>query len=245
VSLRFHEISESRHRILNPYDEAKMMLLGELCRLKPGQRILDLACGKGELLARWAQRWGIRGTGVDISEVFTPLARARAEELDVSDRIEIVQADASTYVPEPHAYDIASCVGATWIGGGVTGTIELLRRALRPGGLMLIGEPFWHTIPARYPDWSPEGEFDSLIGLLDAFEAAGCELIEMVVANQDTWDRYVAAQWWTMSDWLRAHPDDPDAEEFRRNLDEARRSHLDSGRRDLGWGVFVLREVTA
>jgi hypothetical protein len=110
---------------------------------------------------------------------------------------------------------------------------------------MLIGEPFWHTIPARYPDWSPEGEFDSLIGLLDTFEAAGCELIEMVVANQDTWDRYVAAQWWTMSDWLRAHPDDPDAEKFRRNLDEARRSHLDSGRRGLGWGVFVLREVTA
>jgi hypothetical protein len=41
----------------------------------------------------------------------------------------------------------------------------------------------------------------------------------------------------------RAHPDDPNAAKFREMLDEARRSHLGTSRRDLGWGVFVLRQA--
>ena len=48
MSLRHHEIAESRHRILNPVTEDKLMLLGEICRLQPGQRQLDL----GRILSR-------------------------------------------------------------------------------------------------------------------------------------------------------------------------------------------------
>jgi cyclopropane fatty-acyl-phospholipid synthase-like methyltransferase len=55
MSLRFHEIAEQNHRILNPFTEEKLMLLGEICELEPGMRQLDLACGKGEMLSRWAK----------------------------------------------------------------------------------------------------------------------------------------------------------------------------------------------
>jgi cyclopropane fatty-acyl-phospholipid synthase-like methyltransferase len=58
MSLRHHEISEAGHRILNPFTEDKLMLLGEVCRLRGGQEQLDLACGKGEMLCRWAERFG-------------------------------------------------------------------------------------------------------------------------------------------------------------------------------------------
>jgi SAM-dependent methyltransferase len=245
MSLRFHEIAEARHRILNPFTEDKLMLLGAVCRLRPGQRILDLACGKGELLARWAAEWGTGGVGVDISEVFVPAARRRVAEFGVADRVEIVHGDASSYRAEPASFDVVACVGATWIGGGVTGTIGLLRPALRSGGLMLIGEPYWIDTPPSYPSWAPEGEFTTLGQLNDAFEAAGMELVEMVLADGDSWDRYVAAQWMTLSDFLREHPDDPEAGELRAFLDDARRSHLDVGRRFLGWGVFVLRAAHA
>ena len=36
MSLRHHEIAEAGHRILNPFTEAKLRLLGEVCRLRPG-----------------------------------------------------------------------------------------------------------------------------------------------------------------------------------------------------------------
>jgi len=77
MSLRFHEISEGNHHILNPYTHAELMQLGEICRLDPTMRQLDLASGKGEMLCQWAQKWGIRGVGVDISKTFLKAARQR------------------------------------------------------------------------------------------------------------------------------------------------------------------------
>lgn len=244
MTLRFHEISESHHRILNPFTEDKLMLLGSVCRLRRDQRMLDLACGKGEALARWSAEWGISGVGVDISDVFVPAARARAAELGVADRIDIVQGDASAYAAEASGFDIVSCIGATWIGKGVVGTIKLLQPALRDGGLMLIGEPYWIDLPPRYPAWAPEGEFGTLVQLNETFESAGMELVEMVLADGNSWDRYEASQWMTLSDYLRDHPDDPDATELRSFLNDSRRSHLEVGRRFLGWGVFVLRAAS-
>jgi SAM-dependent methyltransferase len=245
MSLRHHEIAEAGHRILNPITEDKLMLLGEICRLQEGQRQLDLACGKGEMLTRWAQRWGTGGVGVDVSAVFLDAARERAAELGVADRVRFERGDAGAYEAEAAGYDVVSCIGATWIGDGLAGTIELLRPAMRPGGLMLIGEPYWNE-PA--PEGAPEtrgvgaDDFASLIGTLDRFEAAGMDLVEMVLADGDSWDRYAAEQWFTISDWLRSVPaDHPDAADMREFLDHSRRAHLEFYRRYLGWGVFVLR----
>ena len=247
MSLRHHEIAESGHRILNPITEDKLMLLGDICRLREGQRQLDLACGKGEMLARWSERHGIGGVGVDLSEVFLTAARMRAAELGVAGRLTFERADAGGYEAEPGAFDVVSCIGATWIGGGLAGTVELMRPAMRPGALMLIGEPYW-TEPAPEAAFEAIGagpdDFASLEGTLDRFEAAGMELVEMVLADGDSWDRYAAEQWFTVSDWLRAVPaDHPDAADMREFLAHARRTHLSYQRRYLGWGVFVLREA--
>ncbi|MEV4514768.1 methyltransferase domain-containing protein [Dactylosporangium sp. NPDC049525] len=238
--LRQHEIAEAGHRILNPFTDDKLMLLGEVCRLGPGQRHLDLACGKGEMLSRWADVYGTVGEGVDISEVFLAAAHDRARELGVSDRVTFRHGDAAKDVPDDASYDVVSCIGATWIGGGLAGTVELLRPALRPGGLMLIGEPYWTATP---PGGIPAefAEFTSLLGTLDRLEAAGLSLVEMVLADHDSWDRYAAAQWWTVDEWLRAHPTGPDADTMRRYLEHSRRTHLEYRREFLGWGVFVCR----
>jgi SAM-dependent methyltransferase len=244
MSLRHHEIAETNHRILNPFTDDKLALLGEVCRLRPGQRLLDLACGKGEMLCQWAGRHGIAGVGVDISEVFLSAARARAQELGVADRVRFERGDAGAYAAEPAGFDVVSCLGATWIGGGLTGTLELMRPAVRDDGLLLVGEPYWIGDPpeAAYGSLGlGREEFASLVGTLDRFTAAGCELVEMVLADGDSWDRYVASQWWTISRWLDDNPDDPDHAAMREFLDKARRSHLEYQRDYLGWGVFVLR----
>lgn len=241
--IRQHEISEAEHRILNPFDEEKLMLLGEICRLRAGTQQLDLACGKGEMLCRWAARFGIDGLGIDISEVFLAAARKRAEELGVTGRVRFEHGDAGRFQARAGAYDVVSCIGATWIGGGLAGTLALMRPALRAGGLMLVGEPYWKDPPPAAAlaalHCGPD-DFGSLAGTLDRFEAAGMSLVEMVLADDDTWDRYVASQWWTVRRWLEVHGDDPDAPAMRAFIDDARRAHLEHGRRYLGWGVFVL-----
>lgn len=242
MSLRQHEIAEANHRILDPFSLEKLMLVGEVSRLGEGQRILDLACGKGEMLCQWARRFGIEGLGVDLSPVFLAAAASRAAELEVTDRVRFQQGDAAE--PVPGEFDVVSCLGATWIGGGLVGTLDLMRRSLAPGGLLLVGEPYWISPPPASAVSAlgfPEESCASLVGTLDRIESAGAELVEMVLADADCWDRYVAAQWWTVSEWLRANPSDPEAPGMRDYLVQARRSHLAYQRDYLGWGVFVLR----
>ncbi|GAA3736494.1 SAM-dependent methyltransferase [Micromonospora maritima] len=135
---RSFTVREGDLRVLNPIDEAKLATLGRAVKLAPGAELLDLCSGKGELLCTWARDHGITGTGVDISTVFTAAARDRATELGVADRVRFVHGDAAAYVPA-RPVDVACCVGETWIGGGVPGTLELLDRALRPGGMALVG----------------------------------------------------------------------------------------------------------
>ncbi|ONK13614.1 methyltransferase domain-containing protein [Streptomyces sp. MP131-18] len=248
MTLRYHEIAEARHRILNPLTEAKLDLLGGICGLAPGRRVLDLACGKGEMLSRWARAHGVAGLGVDISEVFLAAARARAADLDVAGQVTFEQADAAAWAAERAGgtpFDVVSCIGATWIGGGLGGTLGLMRPLVADDGLLLVGEIYWaeDTVPAEAHEALGIGPEDcaTLAGTLDRFQEAGCELIEMTLADGDSWDRYAAAQWHTTSDWLRDNPDAEDAAEIRSLLTSSRRAHLAYQRRYLGWGVFVLR----
>jgi hypothetical protein len=46
--------------------------------------------------------------------------------------------DASGYVARAPC-DVVACLGASWIGGGVAGTIALLERSMRPAGWFCWG----------------------------------------------------------------------------------------------------------
>lgn len=241
---RHHTIREGNQRISDPFTDEKLGILGRAIGLRAGDTLLDLASGRGELLCTWARDHGISGTGVDISTVATDLARARAVELGVAERVRFVHGDASVFVADTPV-DVAACIGATWIGDGVPGTVRLLERSLRPGGMVLIGEPYWRREPPSQEaveachaqsvsDWS------DLPGLVLQFHELGWDLVEMVLADQDSWDRYAAAHWLTIRRWLDANPDDELAPAFREELTRDPVAHVRYRREYLGWGVFAL-----
>lgn len=241
---RIFNISESAHRIHNPFTPEKLATLGRALRLEPGTRVLDLGSGSGEMLCTWARDHGISGIGVDMSQLFTGQAKLRAEELGVADRVEFVHGDAAGYVADEQV-GVAACVGATWIGGGVAGTIQLLARSLCKGGLLLIGEPYWRQVPpteeiARHCLAGSISDFLLLPALLASFDSLGYDVVEMVLADQDSWDRYEAAKWLTLRRWLDANLDDDFANEVRGVLNSEPRRYAAYTREYLGWGVFAL-----
>ncbi len=243
---RIFTITESAHRIHNPITPVKLATLGAALRLEPGARVLDLGSGSGEMLCTWARDHGISGTGVDLSELFTEQAHRRARELGVADRVTFIHGDAAGYVAEEKV-DVAACVGATWIGGGVAGALELLSQSLRPGGLTLVGEPFWRQMPpteevARGCHATSIADFLMLPELLASFGDLGYDVVEMVLADQDGWDRYEAAKWLTMRRWLEGNSSDDMAAEVRAELTSEPVRYATYTREHLGWGVFALMQ---
>jgi SAM-dependent methyltransferase len=241
---RIFNITESAHRIHNPITPDKLATLGAALRMEPGTRVLDLGSGSGEMLCTWARDHGIVGTGVDMSGLFTEQAKLRAEELDVTDRVTFIHGDAAGYVADEKV-DVAACVGATWIGGGFAGTIELLARSLRSGGIILIGEPYWRQLPptqeiAKSCQAQVISDFLILPELLASFGHLGYDVVEMVLADQDGWDRYEAAKWLTMRRWLEANPGDELAKDVRAQLTAEPARYAAYTREYLGWGVFAL-----
>jgi demethylmenaquinone methyltransferase / 2-methoxy-6-polyprenyl-1,4-benzoquinol methylase len=101
--------------------------------VRPGDRVLDAACGTGDL-AVLAARAGGRVTGLDFSEAMLARARRKAPELEwvQGDLLSLPFADAS--------FDAAT------VGFGVRNVADLsralseLRRVLRPGGRLGILE---------------------------------------------------------------------------------------------------------
>jgi SAM-dependent methyltransferase len=236
-------IRESTHRIHNALTPDKLARLGAGLLLRPGQTVLDLACGSGELLCTWARDHGTTGTGVDVSSVFVERARQRAVELGVAERVRFVHADASGHVAD-RPVDVAACLGATWIGGGLLGTVDLLSRSVRDGGLVLVGEPYWVRVPAsddlaRACHARDGDEWTTLPDLLSLVRDHGLDVVQMLLAGPDDWDAYHGLQWLNLRRWLDANPADELWPQLRAELDRAAADHL-VAREHLGWGVFAL-----
>ena len=241
---RIFNITESAHRIHNPLTSEKLATLGAALRLQAGARVLDLGSGSGEMLCTWARDYGIIGTGIDMSQLFSEQAKLRAETLGVADQVKFIHGDAAGYVSDEKV-GVAACVGATWIAGGVDGTIGLLAQSLRPGGIILIGEPYWRQLPptedvAKGCLAGSISDFLMLPELLASFGRLGYDVVEMVLADQDSWDRYEAAKWLSMRRWLDDNADDEFAKDVRAKLTSEPERYAAYTREYLGWGVFAL-----
>lgn len=241
---RIFNITESAHRIHNPFTPEKLATLGAVLRLKPGTRILDLGSGSGEMLCTWARDFGITGVGIDMSQLFSKQAKARAKELKVTDKVTFIHNDASGYISNEKV-GVAACLGATWIGGGIAGTIELLSKSLLPNGIILVGEPYWLQLPptedvAKKCLANSISDFLMLPELITFFNDLQYDVVEMVLADQEGWDRYEAAKWLTMQQWLKDNPNDDFAKEIRAQLSLEPKRYTKYTRQYLGWGVFAL-----
>ena len=114
----------------------------ELCAVRPGQTILDIAGGTGDLAARFSRLVGQDGKVIlaDINSAMLEVGRDRLIDKGASDNIEVVQADAQ-YLP--FADNSIDCITIAFGLRNVTDkaiALQSMLRVLRPGGRLLVLE---------------------------------------------------------------------------------------------------------
>src|ERR1051326_1404823 len=231
----YYAVAERDHEIQNPTSAEKIRLLGERLRLRPDSRVLDVACGKCGPAIVLAQEFGCAITGIERAPEFAAEARERVEASGLGDRIEGIEADASEAEIEPARYDAALCLGASFVWGDLKGTLLHLRNAARPGGHVVVGEPYWRRWPL--PGGIADDGYVSLHDTVDRFRGADLTVETLIDASLDDWDRYQTLHWRAIEEWLAENPHDPDADEIRRRHEEWRNAYLRWERDLLGWAM--------
>lgn len=108
--------------------------LGESLGLQPGQRVLDVAAGKGSSAIFLARRFDCRVVGVDYGPDLAAEANARAQEAGLADRVAFEPGDAEDLRFADGAFDAIICECAFCTFPNKFAAAGEFARVLRPGG---------------------------------------------------------------------------------------------------------------
>jgi SAM-dependent methyltransferase len=242
---RYYVVAEREHEIQNPTSADKLRLLGERMRLAPGSRVLDIASGRGGPAILLARERGCSIEGIEIAPEFHAAAVERAAAAGVADLVAFRLGDASLEAFPPASYDAALCLGASFVFGGLAGTLDVLEPCVRPGGHVVVGEPYWRTWPVPEGEEHRDDPFTSLEGTVAILESGSLRAVTVIASSEDDWDRYETLHWRAVETWLAESPDDPDAPEVRALHEREKRIYLRHGREHLGWALFVGLKLAA
>lgn len=225
----YTRIAHTGMAIMNPIPAAKLDEVIELLELPPRGRVVDLGCGKGDLLRRIATRYEVDAVGIDRD------AQLLAE---APPGINVIVADIQTWNRGRGAFDLVASVGSP-------AQLASLAGLVRPGGLVLYGDGYWRQEPsAEYLEalGATRDELDDYAGTIRRGEELGLTPLYAVTASGDDFDRY---EWtWSVNGerYAREHPDESGLDGFLEWIRAGRRRYTELGGRDtLGFGLFLFR----
>lgn len=236
---RYFLVAEAAHELQNPISEEKLILMGRTLGLGPGSRVLDIASGRGGPALVLARELGCAVHGIEIAPEFHAVAERRIDEAGLADRVTFELGDAAAAEHEPASYDAALCLGASFVYGSLTDTVDALAPAVRRGGHVVVGEPYWRRLPLPDDYEDRRDPWTTLEGTVAIFETSGLPVVSVITSSEDDWDRYETLHWQTVERWLAENPEDPDADDIRSRQSGYRRNYLRHQRDYLGWAIFV------
>src|SRR5579864_3275202 len=110
-------------------------------KLRAGAKVADIGCGLGASTILLAQQYpNSRFTGSDYHDQSIELARKRATDAGVADRVSFEVASAAGF--SGAGYDLAATFDCLHDMGDPLGAARHVRQALKPDGIWLVVEPY-------------------------------------------------------------------------------------------------------
>ncbi|MEV6247753.1 class I SAM-dependent methyltransferase [Streptomyces sp. NPDC051742] len=236
-----------------PLSEARATRLIERLAATEPADVLDIGCGWGELLLRVLEAApAAKGVGIDINAEDLARGRALAEARGLAGRVEFVEESALGTDRGP--VDAILCLGSSQAlcdpeqPHDPAAALRELRRLLRPGGRVVLGEGFWEHTPTdeelagMWPG-AATGDHFPLGDLVDLAIEAGFRPAWIETASADEWEEFESGYRYDTEVWLAAHPDHPLAAKTRERVDRQRATWLNGYRRVLGIAYLTLVAV--
>lgn len=233
-----------------PLSESRATRMIERLAAAAPATVLDIGCGWGELLLRTLEAApGSTGVGLDINAEDLARGRVLAKERGLAERVEFVEESALGTTRGP--VDAILCLGSSHALGDpelphdAAAALRELRRLVRPGGRVVLGEGFWERVPtdaelARMWPGATATDHFTLPELVDLAIEAGFRPAWIETASREEWEEFESGYRYDTEVWLAAHPDHPLADETRARVDRQRAGWM--GYRDL-LGIAYLTLV--
>lgn len=197
---KVHLVANVFHSVAKKYDLMNDLMSGGIHRLwkrftidcsgiRPGQTVLDVAGGTGDLTAKFSRIAGPTGKVIlaDINDSMLKVGRAKLRDHGITDNVQFVQANAEA-LPFPDNY--FDLITISFGLRNVTDKDKALRsmfRVLKPGGRLIVLE----FSKPRYP---------VLSRVYDQYSFRVLPLMGKIVANDSESYKYLAES-------IRMHPD--------------------------------------
>ncbi len=142
---------------LDPYSYVTRSELARFARdlgVGPGERLVDLGCGRGGAGLWVAAETGARLTGIDIAESALEAARTRATAMGLEAEFRLGAFEA-TGLDDGSAGAVMSVDALLFTPDKAAALVEL-RRVLRPGGRLVLTTWDYHTQPVGRPPQVPD-----------------------------------------------------------------------------------------
>lgn len=238
------ELFEALHHntaIASPMADGDLDRVVELLNPAAGARMLDLACGYGELLKRLSRHGRLgggvfEGVGVDLSP-WMVAAAARQQEPGLrwvlAEARSLLADSTGDLVEGP--WDMVCCLGASWIWYGLHGTIRAVADLAESGAMVAIGDMHVRPECDVATVGQSHGRVDSLDEISQWFDRYEIDVVGRVPTSDIDWNDYLdrveeAAETWST-----------DREPW---VNEARQWRLDAARDQavFTWSVWVGRK---
>ena len=236
---RYFVVAEAMHEIQNPTSPEKLLRLGRLLGLERGSRVLDIASGRGGPALLLAGEYGCTWHGIELSPDFHAVAVERIAEAGLAERVTFELGDAKQVSHEAETYDAALCLGASFVYGSLADTVDALAPAVRPGGHVVVGEPYWRRLPLPEDYEDRSQPWTTLEGTITVFESSR--------STRRVGDRLVGGRLGSLRDaslagrraLARGERGRFRRRDIRARHERAKRTYLRHQREYLGWAIFV------